>query len=160
MLHAMNSKSFDPNAAKVIRFSEDAALEPEVSILMLEDSAEQTVSLKEFLEANNYKVTTAANGVEGLKHIMQRDFDVILCDMMMPNLPGDMFYLAVEKTKPHLCRRFIFISGYNGDARIDGFIRKVRGLMLNKPLHIRYLLDSIKLILKKNQSPPPTVAMA
>ncbi len=156
----MTSKSFDPNAPKVIRFSEEVALEPTASILMLEDSAEQTVSLKELLEAHNYKVFTAANGVEGLKHVMTRDFDVILCDMLMPMLPGDMFYLAVEKTKPQLCRRFIFFSGYNGDPKIDGFIRKVKGLMLNKPLQIRYLLDSIKLILKKNQGAPMPVPVA
>lgn len=150
----MSIKSFDPNAPKVISLADESAHESVASILMLEDSAEQTVSLKEFLEAHDYKVTTASNGVEGLKHIMGRDFDVILCDMLMPTLPGDMFYLAVERIKPHLCRRFIFISGYNGDPKIDGFIRKVKGLMLNKPMHIRYLLDSIKLILKKTQGVP------
>jgi DNA-binding response OmpR family regulator len=159
----MVNKGFDPNAPRVIKFTDDPGGETAASILMLEDSAEQTVSLKEFLEANNYKVTTAANGVEGLKHVLASDYDVIICDMMMPNLPGDMFYLAVEKTKPHLCRRFIFISGYKNDPKIDGFIRKVKGLMLNKPLHIRYLLDSIKLVLKKNQAGAnavPTAAAA
>src|SRR5581483_10130738 len=103
------------------------------SVLMLEDAGELTEALRIYLEANNFTVICVKNGVEGLKKIMTQDFDVILCDMLMPNLPGDMFYIAVQKVKPHLCHRFIFMTGHKGDKKIDDFIRKVRGVMLWKP---------------------------
>jgi DNA-binding NarL/FixJ family response regulator len=87
--------------------------------------------------------------VDGLKQIMSRDFAVIICDMMMPNLPGDMFYRAVERTKPHLCQRFIFITGFKGNRDIEDFIRKVNGVMLWKPFETQQLMDAIQVVLQK-----------
>src|SRR4051812_29737988 len=121
------------------------------TVLMLEDEGELTEALKIYLEANGFQVMCVRNGVDGLKKIMTQDFDVILCDMLMPNLPGDMFYVAVQKVKPHLCRRFIFMTGHKGDKKIDDFIRKVHGVMLWKPFHPHELLETIKYVLKKTR---------
>jgi DNA-binding response OmpR family regulator len=120
-------------------------------VLMLEDEGELTALLKEYLEGHGFKVTAVTNGVEGLKKIMTQDYDIILCDMLMPHLPGDMFYLAVQKVKPDLCRRFIFMTGHKGDKKIDDFIRSVRGVMLWKPFHPHELLDTINFVLKRNR---------
>ena len=68
-------------------------------ILLLEDDEDFRNIIKDFLESNFYNVVTAKNGVEGVREIMASDFEVILCDMMMPTLPGDMFYLAVERMR-------------------------------------------------------------
>lgn len=117
--------------------------------LMLEDDLDFSALVKEFLESAGYEVTCAISGVEGLKHIMARDFDVILCDMLMPKLPGDMFYRAVERTKPHLCKRFVFMTGHKGDPKIDAFIRSVRGLMLWKPFQLHDLTQALQVIARK-----------
>ena len=122
------------------------------SVLLLEDEGDLTAALKVFLEDHHFRVTAVANGVEGLKKIMNADYDLILCDMMMPNLPGDMFYVAVERTKPALCKRFIFMTGHKGDKKIDDFIRKVRGVMLWKPFQLHDLLETMKTVLKKASS--------
>jgi len=116
------------------------------SVLLLEDEGAFTDILKTYLELNGYLVTSVTNGVDGLKLVMARDFDVIICDMMMPNLPGDMFYVAVERTKSHLCKRFIFMTGYKGDKKIDDFIRKVQGILLWKPFEMHDLLDTMQLV--------------
>src|ERR1700683_4966171 len=94
-------------------------------ILLLEDDEDFRNIIKEFLELHLYQVVTVRNGVEGVREIMASDFEVILCDMMMPTLPGDMFYLAVERMRPHLCDRFIFMTGYKGDGKVADFIKKV-----------------------------------
>ena len=104
------------------------------------------------MESNAFEVTVVQTGVDGIKKVMAGDFDVILCDMMMPKMPGDMFYLAVERARPHLCKRFVFMTGYKGDPKIDAFIRQVKGLMLWKPFEMHLLLDAINVILKKVQS--------
>ena len=146
----MFKKAYIPQAEKTHEVSEDDLPPAAKKVLMLEDDVDLAGVLKEYLGSEGYVVTYAKSGVEGLKLIMVGEYDVILCDMMMPNLSGDMFYLAVERTKPLLCKRFIFMTGHKGDPKIDAFIRKVRGLMLWKPFEMHDLQAAILAIRKKN----------
>ena len=126
----MYKKAYIPQEEKVHEVSETDLPPSARKILLLEDDPELAALLEDHLNSQGFLVSYVKSGVEGLKRVMMGDFDIILCDMMMPNLSGDMFYLAVERTKPQLCKRFIFMTGHKGDPKIDAFIRKVRGLML------------------------------
>jgi CheY-like chemotaxis protein len=136
---------------KTYEIGDAAALSKMKHILILEDEVAFAILLKEDLEAEGYQVTVVSNGAEGLKKILTNDFDIILCDMVMPNFPGDMFYLAVERVRPNLCKRFIFMTGHQGDSKIGEFIRRIRGLMLWKPFEMHVLFDAIKGVGSKNQ---------
>ena len=114
----------------------------------MEDDEHLAPMMESFLETNSFQVTTVSNGVEGLRKIMESDFDVILCDMVMPTLPGDMFYRAVERTKPRLCKRFVFMTGHAADPKWDSFIRKVHGVMIWKPFELHELMERIGSVLK------------
>ena len=81
------------------------------------------------------------NGVEGVHEVLAGDFEVILCDMQMPTLPGDMFYRAVERMRPQLCDRFIFMTGYRGNNKVNEFVSAVSGTVLMKPFHMDDLLE-------------------
>jgi CheY-like chemotaxis protein len=70
------------------------------SILLLDDDSDLADTLKLLLESRNFVVTTVANGVDGLREIMSLDFDVIICDMMMPR-----------------CREICFTSRCSGPSR-------------------------------------------
>lgn len=119
----------------------DPAQNHKKKILLLEDDEQLSEIIKEFLVMYDYQVISVSNGVEGVREIIAGDFDVIVCDMMMPKLAGDMFYLAVERMRPYLCERFIFITGQQGNAKVINFINKVGGLMLAKPFPMNDLLD-------------------
>ena len=121
------------------------------SILLLDDDVELADTLKMLLESRNFLVTTVKNGVEGLHEIMAFDFDIVMCDMMMPAMPGDMFYLAVQRTKPHLCKRFIFITGHSGTPKIDEFLKSVDAMVLSKPVVTDELVDAISFVLKNSE---------
>jgi len=123
------------------------------SILLLDDDVELADTLKAILESRNFLVTTARNGVEGLREVMQMDFDVIICDLMMPTMPGDMFYLAVQKVKPNLCRRFLFVTGHGDDPRVNSFLHKTDGLVVFKPVPSVELVQMISLVIKRNEQP-------
>jgi CheY-like chemotaxis protein len=126
------------------------------SILLLDDDVEFVEALRALLESRNFLVTAVTNGAEGLREIMSLDFDVIICDLIMPHMPGDMFYLAVKKTKPHLCSRFIFITGYSENPRVDLFLKQVNGLVLIKPVLADEMESTISLVLKRtDQSSAP-----
>ena len=120
------------------------------NILLLDDDADLSDTLRELLESRNFVVTTARNGVEGLREVMQMDFDVIICDMMMPTMPGDMFYLAVQKVKPYLCPRFLFVTGNGNDPRTNDFLQRADGLVVFKPVPGDELLQMISLVLQRN----------
>ena len=122
------------------------------SILLLDDDIELADTLKALLESRNFVVTTASNGVEGLREVMDMDFDVIICDMVMPSLPGDMFYLAVQKTKPHLCDRFVFITGHSDNPRVDAFLKKTNGFLLIKPVLTDELVPMISQVLQRTSA--------
>ncbi len=119
------------------------------SVLLLDDESDLSEVLKAYLEEHGFRVTCVKNGVEGLKKIIEQDFDIILCDMMMPQLPGDMFYIAVERVKPQLSKRFVFMTGHKNDKKIDEFIRRVKGLMLFKPFQPHELIEMINVVLRK-----------
>jgi DNA-binding response OmpR family regulator len=120
------------------------------NILMLDDDVELADTLKLLLESRNFVVTTASNGVGGLREVMGMDFDVIICDMMMPTMPGDMFYLAVQKVKPHLCSRFLFVTGNGNDPRTIDFLQRADGLVVFKPVPSDELIQMISLVLQRN----------
>lgn len=121
-------------------------------ILLLDDDIDLANTLKLLLESHNFVVTTAKNGLEGLREVMALDFDIIMCDMMMPKMPGDMFYLAVERTKPHLCERFIFITGHPDNPKVTGFLRRLNALVLYKPMATEDLIRAISFVLKKTET--------
>jgi DNA-binding response OmpR family regulator len=132
--------------------STDASLEIK-SILLLDDDVELADTLKALLETRNFVVTTVKNGVEGLREIMALDFDVIMCDMMMPTMPGDMFYTAVQRAKPKLCERFIFITGHSDKPGVSEFLKKTNAFVLTKPVNTEELVRTISFVLKNAGRP-------
>ena len=129
------------------------------TILMLEDDDVFSEIVGEILTGYGFNVIRVINGAEGLKKILVQDFDVILCDMVMPGFPGDMFYTAVGRTKPHLQKRFIFMTGHEGNRKIDAFIRRVRGVILLKPLQFHELMARMDLVLSQNPPANPAEAV-
>jgi DNA-binding response OmpR family regulator len=143
------TKYYVQNEVKTYEIADDLTAPEPKRVLILEDEAALSSVLKDFLEENKFVVTVVTSGADGLQKIMQTEYDAILCDMVMPNFPGDMFYLAVERVRPQMCRRFIFMTGHLGDPQIDAFIRRVRGLMLWKPFQLHEVLEAIKTVFKK-----------
>jgi len=121
------------------------------SILLLDDDADLADTLKLLLESHNFVVTTVGNGVEGVREIMRFDFDLVMCDMMMPRMPGDMFYFAVQRARPHLCSRFIFITGYPDKPEVVHFLSGLpEAVVLHKPVRQDELIRMISFVLKRN----------
>ncbi len=148
----MDDNHSTPDEERIYDLTEASLSAKGKSVLILEDDDALSRMLEEYLGEQSFQVTCVPSGVEGLRQIMARDFDVILCDMVMPHVPGDMFYLAVERTKPALCKRFIFMTGYRADPKIDNFLRKVGGYVLWKPFETAQLSNTINVILQRDQT--------
>ncbi len=124
----------------------ESAAQLQKKILLVEDDPAFQEIMKEFLTEVGYEVVAVQNGVQGVHEVLASDFEVILCDMMMPTLPGDMFYRAVERMRPHLCQRFVFMTGHRGNPKVNDFIQTVRGTVLTKPFHIDDVLEMIAFV--------------
>jgi DNA-binding response OmpR family regulator len=126
----------------------------------VEDDTDLALLLKDYLESYFYHVTTVANGVDGLNAILDVDFDVILCDVVMPKMPGDIFYYAVHRVQPHLCERFIFITAHRESPRVLEFLNQVSEMVLMKPFHLDDLLEMILLLFRELESTTNKLAVA
>jgi DNA-binding response OmpR family regulator len=66
-------------------------------ILIVEDSNEILENTAEILQLAGYNIATAVNGVEGLKKAISEKPDLILCDIMMPQMNGSQMLGELKK---------------------------------------------------------------
>jgi len=126
--------------------NKDAAT-PKKRVLVVDDDLELTLLYQQLLETHDYEVSTASDGTLALKQVLYEDVDAILCDLRMPELEGDLFYRAVERAKPELCRRFIFMTGAIGDPKYHSFLSQVKAPVLRKPVPPAKLMEELRKLL-------------
>src|SRR5580658_4372019 len=148
----MSSSTQAPYGEKTHDLDQVARWAAHKKVLIVDDDFAFADLTRMTLEQNGYHVELAADGVQGIKKIMVSEYAVILCDMIMPHLAGDMFYTAIERVKPHLCRRFVFVTGHQGDRKVDEFIRKVRGMVLWKPFQTHVLIETLKAVANRAEA--------
>ncbi len=132
--------------------AEEASAHPKVSlhgrkkILIVEDEAPIRNFLKRLLMAQDFDLDTAENGAIAFSKMNQTDFDLVLCDFLIPETNGMQLYDQVKKVKPKLAERFIFVSGCSADKLFDDFLRQNKLLRITKPFVPDQLLN---LVIKK-----------
>ena len=90
----------------------------------------------ETLAAEGYEVETARNGREALEKITLRSFDLVLCDLRMPELDGVELYRALEKRHPDLLRRIAFVTGTTESPDYSRFLEETAVPVLHKPFNL------------------------
>jgi signal transduction histidine kinase/CheY-like chemotaxis protein len=90
---------------------------------------------------SGHRVEVVGNGREALVRLKREGeaFDLVLCDLMMPDLTGMDVYEEIEKTQPRLAERFVFISGGGVTERSRRFIEQHADRVLPKPIDSRQL---------------------
>jgi DNA-binding NarL/FixJ family response regulator len=85
---------------------------------------------------------------------MESDVDAILCDLQMPELSGDLFYIEVSRARPHLQKRFIFVTGNADDSLYETFLKETKAPVLSKPVSFDRLLEKLEAVLGTEAGPP------
>jgi CheY-like chemotaxis protein len=123
---------------------------PMRKVLILEDRDDFQDVLRDHLVSCSYQVISVNSGIEGLRQIMNKGgFDLILCDMMMPRMGGEMFYWAVTRVRPATRQRFIFFTGHKNNPRIEFFFRRVNATVLYKPFKLSALDSAIRDVFRR-----------
>ena len=115
-------------------------------ILVVDDDLELALTYQASLQARDYRASTAANGAEALKVVVNSQVDAIICDLTMPELAGDLFYVAVGRIQPELRKRFIFVTGNANNPLYETFLKNVKAPVLSKPISIDSLLEKLQAI--------------
>lgn len=119
-------------------------------ILCVEDEKLLLEDLREELDEAGYEVVTAGNGQEALKCLAAHKPDLIICDVMMPNMSGPELLAHIRKDLPQLTRvPFIFLTALA--TREDIIQGKKLGAddYLTKPLDFDMLLATVETRLKE-----------
>jgi DNA-binding response OmpR family regulator len=121
--------------------------QPLKAVLVVDDDQQLASALQWILIDENYLVDVAFDGEEALLKVKVHEYDVVICDLMMPRLRGDEFYLKAKEMRPNLADRFIFITGFAADSEMKNFLRSTRLKHLVKPFPIDDLISSVKQLL-------------
>jgi DNA-binding response OmpR family regulator len=112
-------------------------------ILVLEDEVAVQTLLRKQLTAHGYEVTIAGDGLDGLMKIEAAKPDLIICDVMMPNLDGMQFVKAIKGQQATRSVPVIFLTAKTDPrSMIDGINVGAR-FFVTKPFQIDDLLDKV-----------------
>lgn len=119
-------------------------------ILLVEDDQSFGLVLKDYLMMNNFEVTLATDGEEGLKAFTEDEFDLCLFDVMMPKKDG--FSLAEDVKKMDRTTPIIFLTAKNMREDILRGYQIGADDYITKPFDTELLLYKIKAILQRSST--------
>ncbi len=114
------------------------------NILVIDDDQSICTVFERVLSSAGYTVETAANGRMGLRKLNEKPFDLVVCDIMMPETDGLEVIMAIRSE--HLDIPVVAVSGGMQAATMD-FLPLARKLgackVLYKPVELTTLLSTI-----------------
>ncbi len=129
---------------------------PRRRLLAVDDEALLLKAYRRML-GDTHELTTALGGHEALR-ILERDggFDVVLCDLQMPEMSGMELHAAVRERFPTLGDRFIFVTGgaFSSDAR--KFLEDSVASVIQKPFRLEDMLALIDRTTRGASTAPPS----
>ena len=127
---------------------EALATVPGSAILLVDDEPGIAKVLPRLLRRDGHTVDTAANGRLALEMLQEHTYDLILCDLRMPELDGPGLYRALEQQYPQLCRRFLFLTGDILSPDVQAFLAQSGVPRLTKPFSAAAVRHAIRLALQ------------
>lgn len=101
-------------------------------VLVIDDDPGVSRALSRMLREHD--TTLADGGQPGLELLLREDFDVVLCDLMMPDVSGMDVYERIRAVRPEIAARIVFITGGAHTAEGRAFLERVPNPKLGKPI--------------------------
>jgi two-component system, NtrC family, nitrogen regulation response regulator NtrX len=114
------------------------------AILVVDDDQQLASALQWILVDANFLVDVAFDGEEAIVKMAAHEYDAVICDLKMPKLRGDEFYLKARELRPAVSDRFIFITGYATDPMLRSFLVENEVKFLVKPFPIKGLISCVQ----------------
>lgn len=121
-------------------------------ILVIEDNDEVRENIAEILELSNYEVMSAANGKEGVAIALQTKPDLIVCDIMMPELDGYGVLHSLNRRTETANIPFIFLTAKSEKNDFRKGMELGADDYITKPFDGTELLNAVETRLRKTEA--------
>jgi signal transduction histidine kinase/CheY-like chemotaxis protein len=129
-------------------------------VLVLEDEPTVARLIADVLEDEGLRVDVLLDAREALDRADRVAYSLVICDMKMPELDGEHFYLALARAKNPLHQRFLFVTGDVLAAHTRDFLDRYHLPHVAKPFRVEELTDKIRFVLQTITSVERTRALA
>ena len=117
-------------------------------ILVVDDEAHLAEGIRENLQAEGYNTEVAHDGRAGLERVREQHFDLILLDVMMPNMDGVELCERIRTEGHQTPVLFLTVKG-DAEDRVRGF-EAGGDDYLTRPFHLKELLLRVAAILRRS----------
>jgi signal transduction histidine kinase/ActR/RegA family two-component response regulator len=130
--------------------SESEAHVPGATILLVEDDPRVRSATVDALEDLDYQPVACSSGAEAIKLFEKHDFDLVISDVIMPEMTGPELIRYLKATNRDFA--VLFVTGYVGEGETDHLIGYE---LLRKPFTVGALANAVSSALSRRTSEPP-----
>jgi two-component system NtrC family sensor kinase len=112
-------------------------------ILVIDDERAVRDLISDALKIEGHDVLTASDGKEGLDLIGQHRFDLVFCDLRMPEMDGQALYEEVQRDHPQILKRIVFVTAQANSADYGPFLRTTGIPVIEKPFTLSQLRQAV-----------------
>jgi DNA-binding response OmpR family regulator len=121
-------------------------------ILIVDDEPNIVMSLEFLMRKNGYAVSIARNGTEAIEAVDRAPVDVVLLDIMMPDVDGYQVCRHIRARPDRASTRIVFLSAKTKEADIQKGYEAGADLYIPKPFSTRQLMAKVQELLVKQPS--------
>jgi len=127
--------------------------DPRLHILVVDDDETSARALTDLLHAYDYDADSTFSGVDALKKIKARDYDVVITDMNMPNLSGMDLLSEVKRHDSSISCILMTGNAYPAETAIEAINLEAEGY-LKKPVETSALFKKLEAISARKKDVP------
>jgi signal transduction histidine kinase len=130
-----------------------AVAPPRARILIVDDEVALTSAMRRQLR-RSHEVTVMNDGAAAMAAILEHDYDVVLCDLMMPGADGMAVLETVARRRPELAQRMVLMTAGILQEALRERVHEAGAHVLDKPVPLDTLLTVIDAVRARAQSVP------
>ena len=116
-------------------------------ILLAEDDRAVREFVTRALQHRGHEVFAVENGLEALDALQDREFDILVTDIVMPGMDGIALALKLAKEKPEL--KILMMSGYSAERQRAHNLEELIHKVLPKPFTLAEICHAVESVLKR-----------
>ena len=126
--------------------------------LVVDDEPAVAEAIAEILAADGFGVEAVQDGRTAMQRLASRDFDVVFCDLRMPDPDGPAILRWLRSTRPRQAERLVFVTGDRLGVEGDELLASTGRPVIEKPFQPAMVRKTARAVLAagQNERQPPT----